>query len=1171
MGRFFRFAMRWQWQWGWLGLVAVALMAPMKAGALPRTWIGGNTSWVDGGSPANWNPADEPDADDEAIFNTANSVSLGSSNTIQALTLSGGIDLSTNGHLLSVDGLVQLAGAGTNLFVQGAASSLDADQVTINSGGALELFGGTLTLDEEVGNGVLTINAGGTLAGNGVVHLVDNPFPATRVLTNNGTLTAVSRPLIVTLPPPTGTLQINGGGIFARIDLDGTTETGVVNVSRNQTLDINLPLFDSFQGTLTLAQNSILDIAAAWTLAGGTLNADNGFAGGIPGIPAGKSTVAGGQLTQTGGTISVVDTDGVLQFDAPFTMTGGTLSTNGLVIFNADATISAGANLARTTATSSLTVKSGRIVTINQLNFDLDGQGTSTNVITVEDGGSLVVNTTDYDPDSLINRFDGVFHLNGGDVTVTTSDPAFVMDGTLNFDRVSQSLIPVWSGEPLQIGNDVGNLDAQVHVTASGAANGFRTSRVDAPIRFRSDAALVVAEGAILGLNNTVDFDTVNGANHASFTGSGELSFSGQVNVNEAVTLDMPGGTIDLDGVDNVGDAVNVNAPLVVNAAVVRSFGRSNAVGINSLNIDARTVGHTGRLTVNLPGLDDSWSLNPAGVLNLSAPNGGATLLAGNDAILNGTLNVTGAVGFEARVTIGGTVEIPSGNSLILAGGTLAKPNRLEGGTINGQNFFVSSGRALHGFGAIGASIDFNGTATLRADGGLLTIDGVTDVGEIGASNSGVLNVVSAWNSSGADAVVLHGGELRGGTLTIGNAAGVAGRGLLSARVINNQRIVANGGTLVVETAVNNNDWDGQGNTGLLLADSLSTLELRDNATFGFLGTVRADSGGKVVTNGFALDFNSGATLALNQGTYQSTHSTDLGGQTMVGAGLDSVIDVQNNRFLTFEDTSTTLLTGNLRLVNNNINIDPLASFGGTGALIIPSGSHLSAKANANINVLLRNEGVLRPAGFDTVGRVDLKDYQQSLTGELFVEITGTSLNQFDRLLVNGDAILGGYLNIDIDGGFVPVVGNSFNILSTTGIRSGEFTTVDFSGMPAGLTMHLNYLPNAVQLQVVNTPVFTADFDNDGDVDGTDLSIWEAALHLNQLGDADGDGDSDGGDFLAWQRQFGNVPVELVAMAVPEPSTQLLVCLGAAGELLAHRRSPRTQSILHRVRARRPA
>ena len=52
------------------------------------------------------------------------------------------------------------------------------------------------------------------------------------------------------------------------------------------------------------------------------------------------------------------------------------------------------------------------------------------------------------------------------------------------------------------------------------------------------------------------------------------------------------------------------------------------------------------------------------------------------------------------------------------------------------------------------------------------------------------------------------------------------------------------------------------------------------------------------------------------------------------------------------------------------------------------------------------------------------------------------------------------------------------------------------------------------------TAVSPADFDADGDVDGTDLAQWQSDYGPGGNADADGDGSSTGFDFLAWQRQF---------------------------------------------------
>ncbi|QEG33634.1 hypothetical protein [Bythopirellula goksoeyrii] len=76
---------------------------------------------------------------------------------------------------------------------------------------------------------------------------------------------------------------------------------------------------------------------------------------------------------------------------------------------------------------------------------------------------------------------------------------------------------------------------------------------------------------------------------------------------------------------------------------------------------------------------------------------------------------------------------------------------------------------------------------------------------------------------------------------------------------------------------------------------------------------------------------------------------------------------------------------------------------------------------------------------------------------------------------------------------------------------------------------------------------FTADFENDGDVDSNDLTIWQGAYGTNSSGDANGDGDSDGRDFLAWQRQFtgsGGTAFSQTTI-VPEPGSFVLL-LGLA-------------------------
>ena len=92
----------------------------------------------------------------------------------------------------------------------------------------------------------------------------------------------------------------------------------------------------------------------------------------------------------------------------------------------------------------------------------------------------------------------------------------------------------------------------------------------------------------------------------------------------------------------------------------------------------------------------------------------------------------------------------------------------------------------------------------------------------------------------------------------------------------------------------------------------------------------------------------------------------------------------------------------------------------------------------------------------------------------------------------------------------------------------------------------------------VVTPAFTADFNSDGMVNGTDLASWKVGFGkatgaVRADGDADSDGDVDGSDFLAWQKQFGSGTATAAAGAVPEPAAVVLAGLGIVGGLMARR------------------
>ncbi|HEX5222169.1 MAG TPA: hypothetical protein VFZ59_21625 [Verrucomicrobiae bacterium] len=464
--------------------IANVLLTVLLIGTVQRvhaasiTWIGGDATWD--ASAGRWNPADEPDADDIAIFNTANSVNLAMANAVMGLTLSGGIDLNTGGYNLDVDGPVQLSDASTTLIVS-SNSLLSADRITINNGGILRLANGIATISEEAGNGVLDINVGGTLTGNGAVNLTDAVAANTPLIINDGAITAASTAPNDLLGNAAATLTINATDSEARIDLDGAAEAGDVNVSVNDTLEINLPLADIFNGTLNLARGSTLSMNAPWIMGPGAVVNANTF-NLLSGTPGSAATIAGATLSLNNGAINLDDFDS-LRFSAPLSANGGTISNAGHVIFNANATISGNANFLMIGAVASLTVNSNVIVNIDDPDFDLDGGGSVSNIVTINSGGVLGLDLGAGADEAL----SGTINLNGGELDVTTLDNNWRIDGVVNVG--ANTGVSQINGEEVTFAN------ATVTVGDNAGLN------VNAASVWAAAGHLVIQSGAVATLN----------------------------------------------------------------------------------------------------------------------------------------------------------------------------------------------------------------------------------------------------------------------------------------------------------------------------------------------------------------------------------------------------------------------------------------------------------------------------------------------------------------------------------------------------------------------------------------------------------------------------------------------------------------------------------------------
>lgn len=1152
------------------GTAALALALGVNdSDAATRTWLGGNNNWD--ANALNWSGFDEPDPDDDAVFNNNDNVDMTIDNEVQSLDLSGSITLNTSDQFLDVNGDITLAGVGTNLRVGEnnllglPATSLSAYNITVGADATFQNANFTSYIHPST-VGVFNINSGGTLYGNGTIRNGDGMASPTVVLSNDGVIRPgnVQDLIVIGGVPAARTLTLAAIDGEARIDLDGVGGSGSLDIQRNQTLDIDIEVNDDFDGVIDMTHNATLDIEDEWEFAG-TLNVDNGFvaSGGplFPSIPADVAFLQGGAILmdEATTTINVLDSDGTLQFDAQLTANDGTINNSGQIIFNQNATINASVDFQMDGVDAGMTVGSGVTVTINDDDMDFDGSGASTNVITVESGGRLDMNLDSFEGN---DRADGFFVLNSGRLDLTVTDGSWTMDRRLILNN-STGTNPQVTGSSMVVGDDVGfngSPDADVRVEGTGS------SQINVPVTWNSDTEVDVDSDATLAVLGFSTFNSVNGAESAQFDGPGNIFFSGG-QVNEATTLNFSGGTVGLDG----GGALvillsapnfTLDAPLTINAAELADYGRTVAFPLPDSSVLTINNNVGGRLDVNLDDANDSWTVNDVGIMDVDGTAiGYTTFLTGNRLRMEGTMNVDGFSRSTAPITFGSTAQVNMNDasvSLRLNGGDLVNANLIVGGTIDGPGeISASNGRALRGHGTINANIDFDGATSelLANDGTLLLTGAIQDVGIIGtADGDGVLNVTSAWTTSDTDQVRLDGGQIRGATITNDGAGGINGAGLVSARVINETVVTADvGATLILDTALNNNNWDGLGNAGALRAINGSTLEVNDNSTFLFQGSVEANNG-TVRSDGFELEFEPGSSLTLaNGGRYTSTTATDIGGTVQVNAGATSRIQVPGT--VVFESTSATTLIGNLELDNAATTIESGATFAGGGALQNPNGSTLQLLDGADVDVLIENSGILELGS--SPGQTTGLDFQQNADGTWDVELGGLGLSDFDRMTLTGAASLDGTLDLSLIGGYTPALGDTLTILSATGGIAGAFASIlQPATMPADLMFDVNNLGSILQLEVVDIPAFTADFDMDGDVDADDLAQWEGDYGMNGDSDADGDGLSSGFDFLAWQQQNGSgvVPVAaLGATAVPEPTslllTGLVVFLGAAAPI----------------------
>lgn len=538
-----------------------------------------------------------------------------------------------------------------------------------------------------------------------------------------------------------------------------------------------------------------------------------------------------------------------------------------------------------------------------------------------------------------------------------------------------------------------------------------------------------------------------------------------------------------------------------------QSGGATLSVLMQQSPIGATTTAFNAAQARPIRSLDYSLSLTPAAAASFNvgsgvwstAGNWSPSAVPGTNTVVTINNNRTAVVN-SSVATLDNILAVGAGGS----GGTL---NVVPGGTLNllgGSTLTLSGDKS--GLNKATYQTVFGGSIVVGRDGGA--------VGTYNQSGGSV----TAWRFAVGD----YSNETSGGGPSVANVSGgslttyeldvaFSANGSSSGSSFN-----VSGGTVTVNGDVIIGEF---GNTATVSLSGSGRLVVAGDIREGFnqvnTSNFRMDGGTlDMTTNSIAVDnfiYNGGTLLNVSTApTGTNLNATAAG--TISGMSIGTV--------LIGRDAATTLtIPAGVRLAaSKRIETwsgSTLSLGAGAAVAIGTTPSFTADQVNLSSGGVLAGDGAVSATINNTGGTVAPGhstgvmsiegNYTQGAGGTLEVEIGGTTTGAYDRLAVTGVATLNGTLVVEKFGGFTPLPGQSFNVL-TFGSRSGDLSLVNQTGL-SGLVLSKNYSASALTL--LASALYGGDANLDGEVDVNDLAAlamnWQTSS--NWLGgDFNGDG-----------------------------------------------------------------
>ena len=1016
------------------------------------------------------------------------------------LTNTSGHTIHGSGHLSGTimnDGFIiadDAVGPGLRIastVIQGPSGSISANTGTILLGGGSLTSGGTMS----------TINGGQIL--------VENGTPTIGNITNAG---------LINVPGQSYTLAMNGD----------VTNTGVITLNSNSS---------TFNAHLRFNTNSTLGGSGTVTMIAIASNDAQIITGGafVGTIGADQLVKGSGEINgASGGTINNLGT--INGDDATALSLFGTHTGDGM--YRSDDGL--------------LNLANG--LNLNGGTFDSSGTG----IVDMTGGGVVtLLNVTNL----------GQMGVRGQGSTVAlagpmTNDGTFTINSNLNgfnahirFD--ANTMIDGNGLIRMQIVGDLGDAQILTGSPVNGTIGASQTIAGSGLVDGRSGGT-IINNGTING-DHAIDGKTPAKALElrGNINGSGGGIFrsdDGILALGNGLMLD--GGTFDSSGVGIVDMTVGGIATLanVTNLGHMGIRGQSSTVSLigpltndGTFTVNSNNNGFNAHIRFDADTIiDGSGEVRMVSVGEL----GDAQLFT------NGLSN--GTIGANQTIAGSGIIDGRSGGTIVnngtINGDDLAFSLELRGNHSGGGMYRSDDGILSLGNGLMldGGTFDSSGTGIVdMVVGGLATLSNVTNIGLMGIrgqgstvaligpmTNEGTFTVNSNNNGFNAhirfdadtsidgsgtvrlqsvgdlgDAQVFTNSQFLG---TIGINQTVAGSGLVDGR---------SGGTIINNGTINGDD-------------PVFALELRGNHDGAGGGVYRSDGDGVLgLANG----------LVMNGGTFDSSGN---GIVDMTASGVAMLANITNEGTLGIRGQGGVIglfgpLTNNgTILINSNdngfnahirffdaveingtgtINMELAGSFGDAQFLndqgfvgTIASGQTITG--SGMIVGEMNMGGTFDPSSDER--RFDVDSLNFSATSAIVADLGGLLAGEYDRLTVgNGSTVnLDGTLTVNLDPGYVPVFGDTWDIIDG-GTINGLFA--DENLPPAGLGQIYRVIYEPSQVYVILT--CDADLSGDGVINFFDVAAFLGFFGAGDVrGDLTGDGNFNFFDVSLFLQLFGS-------------------------------------------------